>query len=771
MKKIEKIQLPIDSHIQEIIDAVQKNSTVVIKASPGSGKTTRLPWALSEGLNKKVFVLEPRRLAAKLAAKRIADEENLTLGEEVGYHFRFEKMVTRDSKLIFYTEGTFLRKFIREPEFSDVDIVIIDEFHERHIETDLAFALLKDLQKKKPVKIVLMSATLDLNFFKVFNETKCIEIHTSSYPVEINYLDNVPSILNQTLELKVKKALDQSEGDALVFLPGMYEMLKVKNYLQSDYDIFLLHSELRENQDEMLKMTVRRKIILSTNIAESSITIPGIKVVIDSGIQREARYSSWNGLKFIQDVPVTKSSAIQRAGRAGRTAPGVCHRLYSIQDFNERSEHSIPEIEKTELLDICLLVSGTKLSPQWYQAPNFEKWKKSLELLERFGALEDGLLTEIGNKMLEYPMGSRLSRILVEGETLSPNLKEKLLNFVCEFQKNDTGGMLKKRMNYYLSIPGNDNSTWEKCLLSGFIDQLAKFRQKERDFIHCSGKILKAHTDLHDLKDGLYIILDITKRQEAIKVFQVEEEWLWNISPFPFKEEEEIELGEKISISRKNKIGSVVIEEVTLKLTWHELSNETKQKIVQLSESFKKRKIDEWKKTTQFERIYFWSSLNKIDIEKILENINIVKYFDEYKALDWSLFERFLFNELSNVLDLIDIDKNLPFKINLGGKKELLINYPVGMDPYIEAPIQDFFGIDETPSIFNGKIQLLLKLQGPNKRPIQITKDLKNFWRKTYQEFKRIYQRDYPKHYWPDNPWSAKPVLLKSQLTKTDIKQ
>ena len=370
----EKLTLPIDQYIPGILEAARNYSTVLVKASPGSGKTTRLPWALSQGLGKKVVVLEPRRLAAKLAAQRIADEENLTLGKEVGFHFRFEKNISDSTDLIFYTEGTFLKKFLRDENLKDVDIVILDEFHERHLETDLALALLRELQKTRTdLKIILMSATLDLKLINAFPDSTVIEIDARIYPVEIKYLPNQPSILNQSLEQKVKKAIEsvlEAEGDILVFLPGMREMTRVQAALNGNYDVFLLHADLsKEEQAAALRISARKKIILATNIAESSVTIPGVRTVIDSGIQREAHYSAWNGLKFIQDVPVTKSSAIQRAGRAGRTGPGLCHRLYGQQDYNERADHTIPEIERADLTDVFLLVSGTKLKPYWFHPP------------------------------------------------------------------------------------------------------------------------------------------------------------------------------------------------------------------------------------------------------------------------------------------------------------------------------------------------------------------------------------------------------------------
>jgi ATP-dependent helicase HrpB len=768
----EKLTLPIDQYIPGILEAARNYSTVMVKASPGSGKTTRLPWALSQGLGKKVVVLEPRRLAAKLAAQRIADEENLTLGKEVGFHFRFEKNISDSTDLIFYTEGTFLKKFLQDGNLKDVDIVILDEFHERHLETDLALALLRELQKTRTdLKIILMSATLDLKLINAFPDSTVIEIDAKIFPVEINYLPNQPSILNQSLEQKVKKAIDsvlEAEGDILVFLPGMREMTRVQSALKGNYDVFLLHADLsREEQATALRISPRKKIILATNIAESSVTIPGVRTVIDSGIQREAHYSAWNGLKFIQDVPVTKSSAIQRAGRAGRTGPGLCQRLYSQQDYNERPDHTVPEIERADLTDVYLLVSGTKLKPHWFHPPPQEKWEKAGSLLRKLGALNDSYqLTETGKKMLEFPLDSRLARILIAGEKLSIKSKESLLRCVCEEIEEDRTGTLKRRLQFYLKTSGNENFPWEKCLLMGFVDQVAKLRLKNRDFIHFSGKTIKAHQSLEKLHDDFYLILDITQRQEAIKVFPIEEEWLWDLTPFPFVEEDEIQSGDKIVIKRKTKLGSIVMEELSVKIKWIELPPETKEKIIQQSSGQLKSRIEAFKESPQYERLHFWGKLHKQNTDELLALISLTDYFSEQPDLNWEHFDEFIKNALEKDLDLKNIDRELPFRINLGGRRELTVHYPIGMEPFLEAPIQDFYGLSETPMIMNGKIPLTLKLVGPHKRPMQITKDLKNFWHKTYQEMKKEYQRDYPRHYWPEKPWEAQPILLKRMLPK-----
>ncbi len=768
MKQFQKIVLPIDAHIQDIIDAICTSSTVMIKASPGSGKTTRLPWALVEGLGSNVVVLEPRRLAAKLAAQRIAEEEELSLGKEVGYHFRFDKHVSRDTRLTFYTEGTFLKRFLNDPNLDGVDIVILDEFHERHLDTDLSLALLRGLQERRPLKLVIMSATLDLELVSFFPEARAIEIIASHYPVTVSYLPNVPSELNRSLEAKVRRAIDESSGDTLVFLPGMREMLRTSESLRGEYDVFLLHADLeREEQTQALIPGKRRRVILSTNIAESSVTIPGITTVIDAGIQREARVSPWNGLRLIQDVPCTQASAIQRAGRAGRTGPGKCLRLYSEQDFNDRPAHTIPELERADLTDTYLLVSATGLPLRWFHHPPAAKWEKARQLLHQLGALRDDQLTQTGQKMLAYPVGARLARILVAGEGLVPKDKEALVRYIAEEIEGDRTGALRRRLGSYQKLPGSAKTGhWEQCLLTGFVDQLARYRRGPRDFIHFSGKVLKANPHLHDMIDGLYIVFDVTQRQEAMKVLEISEDWPWELEPFPFREEDEFVVGDRISIVRKTKLGSIVVDEAPVKVTWDSLSATSRDKLLELSMTRSQTLISKWKETQTYGRLAFWARHKGLSLDELLERISLADYFNE-AGLSFDAFTEFLERRAEKELEVTDLARHLPLSLNLGGRRELIVHYPANHDPFLEAPIQDFYGITESPRILKGAVPLQLKLLGPHRRPIQVTKDLKNFWAKTYPEMKREYGRDYPRHYWPDDPATAKPFLLKSHLPKS----
>lgn len=762
----QKISLPIDAYLEEILDQVQKSSTILLKASPGSGKTTRLPWFIAKNLNLKVVVLEPRRLAAKLAAERIAQEEGLKIGQEIGYHFRFDKKTTGDTRLIFYTEGTFLRKATFENNLDDVDVVILDEFHERHLETDMALAwLLAEQARRKSLKLILMSATLDTQITKHLDHPKIIEIEAKRFPIETIYLPNQPSILSRTLEQKIKDALllIDVESDVLVFLPGMREIRKVQSYLENHFgSVYILHSEISpEEQNAALSPSPERKIILSTNLAESSVTIPGIKAVIDSGIQREAHYSPWNGLKIITDKPVTKSSAIQREGRAGRTSPGVCHRLYSKQDYDSREEYTQPEIIKADLTDTYLMSLQMKSELKWITSPPQDRWKKAKDLCLSMGLVDKfEKITDLVERSSKYPLDSRLARVLIAGENYGLQEKKKLLNYICHEIENDPRGILFRKLSSYLEKDGTNQKPWESAMVSGFIDQVAKYRPKQNDFIHFSGKTIKPHPAQKDLSEGFYLILDITQRQEAIKILPINEEWLFEHDPFPFTEEDQISVEPQFKMKTFTKLGSLVVDESSLPLHWESLNEGQKLQMLQLGEKHFSMKLDEWRNSEVYNRYFYWK---KTEGQEADIGLSLRSYLESTPTLGWDHLEEYFNQSLSE----FDLNRLLPWSIHLGGKKELKVHYPFNQDPYVEAPIQDFYGQKETPKIMNNKLPLTLRLIGPHKRPLQVTRDLNGFWTKTYVEMLKEFKREYPRHHWPDDPKTAPPLLLKRHLPAT----
>lgn len=423
--------LPIDAHLPAIVASLRKHPVLLLQASPGSGKTTRVPGALLglTGERGQVWVLEPRRLAAKWAALRVASEMGEEIGGRVGYQFRFEKREGPRTRLKFITEGMLLRKLAADPLLKDVECVVLDEFHERHLATDLALTCLLELRKRRPgLGLVIMSATLDIEGLLPLlgPGTPTIQVEAPRHPVDIRHLSEPPAKRIEDLVAQhARRLLDETTGDLLVFLPGMAEIRRTEQALQNvPAHTFILHGDLaREEQDRIMAPGQQRRIILSTNLAESSVTIPGITGVIDSGLQRIASHSPWSGVPALRTRPVSKASATQRAGRAGRTGPGICQRLFTRGDLEGRPAFEVPEIKRADLAQVILElrgigVAGSIRGMSWLDFPELASWEAGARLLHLLGFLEEPSLesglSEAGRIAAGLSMHPRISRLLLE---------------------------------------------------------------------------------------------------------------------------------------------------------------------------------------------------------------------------------------------------------------------------------------------------------------------------------------------------------------------
>jgi ATP-dependent helicase HrpB len=402
-------------------------------AEPGAGKTTRLPRALldagfaSEG---EIVVLEPRRIAARMAARRVADELGESVGKRVGYQVRFEDKSSAATRLRFVTEGVLARKLLADPELRGVSAVLLDEFHERHLQGDLGLALLRRLQRTRTasLQLVAMSATLDAEPLARFLDCEIVNVPGRRFEVAIEHdAKPDPRPLEQRVAGAVRRLLREGlDGDVLVFLPGAAEIRRARELLEpiardAQLRIAMLHGDLPpEEQDRALAPSADRKVILSTNIAESSLTIEGVTVVIDSGLARSAGNSPWSGLPTLSTTPISRASATQRAGRAGRVRAGRCLRLYTRHEFDARPQHDKPEIARVDLCETQLTVSalaGELAASNWFEAPPSEAWSAAQTLNRWLGAIDaSGALTELGRRMLQSPLHPRLSRVLLEAE-------------------------------------------------------------------------------------------------------------------------------------------------------------------------------------------------------------------------------------------------------------------------------------------------------------------------------------------------------------------
>ncbi|MDX2105856.1 MAG: ATP-dependent helicase HrpB [Candidatus Melainabacteria bacterium] len=427
--------LPINDVIPDIVSHLSQSGAVIVVAEPGAGKTTCVPPALLKLASdvspkgQQIILLQPRRIAARAAAFRISDEMKTRLGEEVGFQVRHESRCSNNTKILVCTEGIFLRKLQEDPTLGQVSIVIFDEFHERNLDSDLCLALVRQVQSeiRPELKIVVMSATLEaLSVSQFLNNCPVVKSAGRNFPVDIEYLSaQEDSFIENKVVDAVKSCIKSSQGHVLAFLPGVREIKRSEELLESfakDNDLLLmpLYGEMSlEEQSRVLQESQKRKIVLATNVAETSITINGISAVVDSGLARVNRLDPRLGLNSLQLERISKASAEQRAGRAGRTQSGQCLRLWTKREDNNMAQFNDPEINRVELSSCILQLLNwgeTNLENfHWFQKPPQKNLKQAIELLEQIDATTNGALTDDGRLMATLPVQPRLARLLIEG--------------------------------------------------------------------------------------------------------------------------------------------------------------------------------------------------------------------------------------------------------------------------------------------------------------------------------------------------------------------
>ena len=434
--------LPIDAAVPAIVSAVKADGAVVVEAPPGAGKTTRVPSALLDARLAgagEIWVLEPRRLPARLAATRVAAERGERVGETIGYSVRFDEAGGPRTRLRFMTEGLFVRRLLADPELRGVSAVVLDELHERHVATDLALAWLRRLREgeRPELAVVAMSATLEAEPVRAFlagdaRRATTVRSEGRRFDVAIEHLPVAQASDDRPLERRIAGAVrqllrEEPDGDLLVFLPGAGEIRRAQAALAelsqaADLAILPLHGEMPlEEQTRAVRPAGRRKVVLATNVAESSVTIDGVVAVVDAGLARVAAHSPWTGLPTLALAKISRAAADQRAGRAGRTRPGRALRLYTQHDFDQRPAYDPPEIARVDLTDLAMTLAALGVADadalDWLEPPPAPSWGAARELLQRLGAISaPGALTDVGRRMLRFPIHPRLARLVVEGE-------------------------------------------------------------------------------------------------------------------------------------------------------------------------------------------------------------------------------------------------------------------------------------------------------------------------------------------------------------------
>jgi ATP-dependent helicase HrpB len=786
--------LPIEPILAAILDHLRTASNLVIEAPPGAGKTTRVPPALLDLLAGEVVVLEPRRLAARLAARFVAGERGERLGETVGYQVRFEDVAGPRTRLRFLTEGVLTRRLLSDPTLRSVGCVVLDEFHERHLEGDLALALLRRLQRtaRPDLKLVVMSATLDAGpIARYLGGARVLRSEGRQYALEIQYTPHSPA----PLEEQVAAALERlpADGHTLVFLPGAAEIRRAQSACakcarRRGALLLPLHGDQSaEEQDRAVLPSEQPKVILSTNVAESSITIEGITAVIDSGLARVAGHSPWSGLPTLQVARISQASANQRAGRAGRTGPGRAVRLYPLEDFVRRPAHDTPEIARADLAPAALLVealgAGELDSVEWLDAPPAAHVQHAAELLRQLGAHGDA-----GKEMARYPLHPRLSRLILEarrrgvaedgctiaallsaGERLAgqPDLATRSdLLVLLDSEWEPRSAQVVRQVHRMVNPPRQkkrDEDALLIAILAAFPDRVASRRQGAELQLAAGGPAqLDARSSV--TAAGFLVAVEAEDRRDQkaplVRLASaIEPEWLLDLFPEKVRETSRIEWNrsaERVEAVSALHFGEIAIEE---RSATPEPEAAARLLAAKALEAGVGRFTDRDELDAYLARVNFAAQhaavpmLGEQQIEQALRGAAAgLKSFAELEA---ALRDGGLLRALEQQLPPAasrDLERVAPARIRLPGGRQVTVHYEASQPPWIASRLQDFFGMRETPSVARGAVPLVVRLLAPNQRPVQMTSDLAGFWQRLYPQVRRELSRRYPKHKWPEDP-------------------
>ncbi|MCC7499348.1 MAG: ATP-dependent helicase HrpB [Bryobacterales bacterium] len=794
------LKLPVDPLIPAVVEQLRQSANLILEAQPGAGKTTRVPPALL-GFGR-VLVLEPRRLAARLAARRVAAELGSKVGERVGYRVRFENFASDATDLTFVTEGVLARQLMDDPNLSGVSTVVFDEFHERHLEGDLALALVRRLQRttRPDLRIVVLSATLDADPVAGFlGGCPVLRSEGRLFPLDLRYTPHSAS----SLEDRVAEALDRLvsegiDGDVLVFLPGAAEIRKAMR--ASDFILrkarlagVPLHGDLpAEDQDCAVQPGKRPKVIFSTNVAESSVTIEGVRAVIDSGLARQASDSPWTGLPELKIARISRSSAVQRAGRAGRTGPGRVVRLYTEEDFLRRPEFDRPQIQCRELSQVLLSLRAMGITDlHWFEAPPERSVAAAEQLLRRLGAVDpNGRLTPVGRTMASYPLHPRLARLVVEAE------RREAGEAGCAIAAVLSGGERLGEQQLERNGPSDllllQDSPWQPgtlkifdqlrrtirprtrgrksdealmlATLTAFPDRVARRRNGEELLLAGGGSAVLSRSSVVR-KHALLVAVEIEERGERspplVRLASgIEAEWLLDLFPGRLTVRTRVEwnrAAERVETVSAVMFDQLVIEESHSGATDPEQASELLA--LKAVEAGVEKLFDRGPVDAFLARLAFASQHSGLpspagtDIDNAIRSL--CRGLRSFAELRQSGNRGGLLRELEARLPAgtrTKLEQVAPERLRLPSGRTAQIHYSASQPPWVASRLQDFFGLRETPRVAGGKVPLVVHLLAPNQRPVQMTTDLAGFWERLYPQIRKELSRLYPKHAWPEKP-------------------
>jgi ATP-dependent helicase HrpB len=798
--------LPVDEVVPEVLARLREGPALVLEAPAGAGKTTRVPPALLSAVPGEVVVLEPRRLAARTAARRVAQEMGERPGETVGYQVRFEDATGPRTRLRYVTEGVLTRRLLAEPLLPGVSAVVLDEFHERHLQGDVALALLLQLQRgpRPDLKLIVMSATLDAA--PVAEHLGCPVVRSEGrrFEVTFEYADRPDArrLSDQVAAAVRKLTVPGTAGDVLVFLPGAAEIRQAAGAVADlaghrSLLVLPLHGDLpAEEQDRALAPGPQRKVILASNVAETSVTVPGVTAVVDSGLARVASHSPWSGLPSLEVAKISRASAAQRAGRAGRTAPGRAIRLYTRADHDARPDHLSPEVRRADLAEMVLELRAAGHDPRrlpWLDAPSPAGLAAAEALLQRLGAVDEaGAATSLGRRCASFPLHPRLSRMVLEaadrgaaregaaaaaalgdprGLRDRPSAPPTASSDLIDLQGPERAqSQIERILGRSRREP--DREKREEALriaaLAAFPNRVARRRAPGSSEVLLSSGGAARMSPASAVRDApLMVAVDVEERRGQGRLVRlasaVEPEWLLDLFSGELRESAEViweaERGRAAVLSRLT-YGALVLEETRRPPGEAErgaaealLAEHLRPEQLLAPEALRALRA-----RTELVATHCPDSgvraLTDADVTQALQELCSGRTsLEEVRGADLAavLLARIGPGAARALATLA------PEQVQLPGGRKLLIEYEPGQPPAARSRLQDFFGMRAGPRVAGGKVPVVLHLLAPNGRAQQVTSDLAGFWERHYPAVRRELMRKYPRHAWPENGATATP--------------
>ena len=804
------MSLPVDALLPDIL-ACTRQGGLVLEAATGAGKTTRVPPALLDEIEGEIWVLEPRRVAARAAATQVARSLGERPGETVGWSVRLDTRIGPRTRLIYATTGVFLRKLQEDPLLDGIGAVIFDEIHERSLDVDTALAMTRRvrLEVREDLCLVAMSATLDAERIADWLALPRLSSEGRLFPVEEHYLDQPPAPETRAWELAalgVRRALVETTGDVLCFLPGVGEIRRTHAAL-SDLDVQIdeLYGDLPpEAQDRVLRRASRRKVVLATNVAETSVTIEGIEAVVDTGLSRVLVHDPNTGLDHLELGPISRASADQRRGRAGRLGPGWCLRLWTRASHQRREAHTRPEIERVALAGVVLelLAWGeTDLDAfPWLEPPPAPALARAFELLELLGATEGGAITAIGRVLAGWPLQPRLARLLLEarrwgqaelGAWAAVLLAERdpfpqqgaahvsgsdLLDRIESLTGNGPLPRPPRPVREHLSrlhqqlvrsargpteahLPPDE--ALGRALVAAFPDRVARRRgPADRRAVTRSGLgvVLSPHSAVRE--GELFVALDGRgghgADNQVRRAHTVQRDWLGGVR-------RDLEVRWDADRGRVRTVevehwGALVLDERPAKRPPADQASDLFARVLTEDPTrwpLQDEDLAPW--LTRVRCLATWRpelALPALDEAWFQEHAHSLVH--GWSALS-QLTGRALADRLQSWLDhrqRAALDTLAPERLTVPSGSSLRLRYELGRPPVLAVRIQELYGWRETPRLGSG-VAVRLELLAPNQRVQQITDDLAGFWERTYPEIRKELRARYPKHAWPEDPLTA----------------